>query len=344
MTLKQVAKEAGVSLATASMVMSNKGRISDEVRARVTSTADRLGYRRKKRPADVTELGKMRAGILVAFDPEWDFAWRVTRSIVSSLVKELAERGATTVVVPVGLKESTEQIERDIGETGISSVFSVHYANKELFDRLESNGIPVVVINNSSFQDTFYTVCVDDFQGAYEGAQQLIRQGHRKIIYIDFNRPDMPALVSDRFVGFKKALDENHIEFQKSHRITTDLATLNDLHQKLQPLLTRERNATAIFAHDDYLAANVIAVLRDLGLRVPDDVSIIAHGDCLDYAQPLVPQISTMRINTELMGTTAAGVMAKRIAGDSESLHVLKVNQHLVVRGSCRQVQEPATP
>jgi DNA-binding LacI/PurR family transcriptional regulator len=90
--------------------------------------------------------------------------------------------------------------------------------------------------------------------------------------------------------------------------------------------------------HDDYLADNVIAVLTKLNKRVPDDISIIAPRDVINYNEPYISQITTMRINKELMGKTAGEVVISRLKNKQEGIQVLKVNQVLMDRGSVRNL------
>jgi len=75
--------------------------------------------------------------------------------------------------------------------------------------------------------------------------------------------------------------------------------------------------------------------LKEMGLEVPRDVSLVAPGDVLDYSLPFTPQITTMRINTSLLGRIAADLMLDRLHADHEELHVLKVKEQLVRRESC---------
>ena len=92
---------------------------------------------------------------------------------------------------------------------------------------------------------------------------------------------------------------------------------------------------TAIFAHDDYIGMLALGVLARLGLRVPEDVSLIAPGDVLDYSRWYVPQITTMRINTTSLGKLACNLFFDRLRNNIEDIHVLKLKQQLVRRGTC---------
>jgi len=102
-------------------------------------------------------------------------------------------------------------------------------------------------------------------------------------------------------------------------------------------MYTKERQS-ALFVHDDYLAARVIVALNEIGLFIPEDISIIAPGDTLDYNQPFIPRITTMSIDTDMLGRLSGQIMIERLNGNLKTSQVLKVKQRLIKRGSCRKL------
>ena len=339
--LQDVAAKVGVSLATASLALSGKGRVSPDMRARVRAAAAALGYTARIVPRGRIAAAAGNVAILRLEDR--DYEWSFIRPILSELEQNLLAKGYAPVSVPVGLKMPPERVRDMIRSTRSRAVFAVHYGNGRLFEELEAEGIRLVVVNNSSYQDRFYSVCVDDFQGAYEGALYLIGLGHRAIAFVEYERPDQPGVIADRFVGFRKALDENRLPFSAEQRISIRFMDEARLAKKLGTLFARAERPTAIFSHDDYLGMFVISALKDLGLGVPEDVSLIAPGDVLDYAIPRTPQITTMRINTALLGRTAASLMLDRLNNERKDVHVLKVKEQLVRRSTCRKVEQEGT-
>ena len=331
--LQDVATKAGVSLATASLALSGKGRISAAVRVRVQEAAGDLGYRGKQDGQGRPSPRGTRVAILHAEDREYE--WNFVRPTLLELERAMHQREFSPVFVPFSARASTEHILQLITAVGASAVFAVHFSNEKVLSALEAGGIRVVVINNSQFQDRFHSVCVDDFQGAYEGTMSLLALGHVSVAFVEYERPDSPAVVADRFIGFRKALDEHHVVFSPEQRITIPFLDKKKLGRKLGVLFSQPGRPTAIFAHDDYLGLYVIAALKEMGLEVPRDVSLVAPGDVLDYSLPFTPQITTMRINTSLLGRIAADLMLDRLHADHEELHVLKVKEQLVRRESC---------
>jgi DNA-binding LacI/PurR family transcriptional regulator len=336
--LQNVAEQAKVSLTTASLALSGKGRISAAVRERVANAALKIGYRRRESRGSVESVTPGTIVILLPVDDTWAHIFYFIRPIIVEIERGLIRGGFYPVLLPTFYSSDAEDMVAKILANGAKAVFSIHYGNEKLFRHLEDMAIPVVVVMNNNFQDTLYSVCVDDFQGAYEGCLHLLRLGHTSIGYMDYPRPELPAIVVDRFFGFRKALEEYSVPFNPDLRLTTDLHGREALRAGLRTLFSLPQKPTAFFVHDDYFAARVIAELSGMGMRVPDDVSIIAPGDVLDYNEPFVPQITTMRINTALMGQISADLIINRLRRNPEDIHVLKVKQQLVDRGSCRRI------
>ncbi|HVP18670.1 MAG TPA: LacI family DNA-binding transcriptional regulator [Spirochaetia bacterium] len=334
--LQDVAERVGVSLATASLALSGKGRISVEVREKIFAAADTLGYRARSAQRVRPTAAQCPVGIVYPDDRSHE--WFFTRPILIEIELAMLREGFAPVMVPVSALAGRGQTLHIVETCGLCAVFSVQFGEESLFEDLERRGTYLVVVNNSNFQDRHYSVCVDDFQGAYEGAQHLVSLGHRVIAFVEYERPDMPVLIADRFVGFRKALDENALPFSADHRVTIPFIDSKRLVERLESLFSRSDRPTAIFAHDDYLGLYVIMALRELGLRVPDDVSLIAPGDVLDYSLPGQPQITTMRINSSLLGRIAGSLMLERFRHAHEDVHVLKVKEQLVKRASCRSI------
>jgi len=334
--LKDVADHARVSLTTASMALSNTGRLSSETRERVLSAARAIGYQRRNEDRQQKKIKIV--GILLYIDAEWTFVFHFIRPIIQEFERTVAPAGYNTILIPISRLETVAEIYEKILEAGCSAVVSLHYGNWELTDKLERRGIPSILVMNGNFQDRCYSVCVDDFQGAYEGTLHLIKHGHRIIGYIDTERLDLPQLLVDRFIGFKKALDEYGIDFSDDMRLRYTIGRIGELSRSLEALLSRDPSITAFFVLDDDLAARVIIALQRIHRRVPEDISIIAPGDVLDYSLPHIPQITTMRIDTAYMGKITGQMMLNRITHNPQDIHVLKVKQQLVKRGSCRTV------
>ncbi|MDY0289460.1 MAG: LacI family DNA-binding transcriptional regulator [Sphaerochaeta sp.] len=335
-TLKDIAKKSGVSVPTVSMVIHGKGRISSETRETVLKYASEVGYPiHQLRNQNKTTKETNTVAVLFNIDPAWAFIWVFIRPVIQEIEQNMRDAGYTTVIVPITNEMDDEKIMAKITDIGAKAVFAMHFGNPTLFMTLEQNGIPVVLVMNNDFQDKFYSICADDFQGAFEATRYLIDQGHTRLAFIDTERLNLPRLIHDRHFGFRKALAEQEIPFSRQLSIRYYNGDENRFQAALEALLAIEHPPTAFFCLDDELAAHVIVQLEKLGKSVPHDISLMAHGDVLDYEMPYIPQITTMRVNTTLMGKAATTMMLDRIKDGDNDLLVVKVRQQIVDRGSC---------
>ncbi len=333
-TLKHIAKEAGVSTATVSMVLAGKGKISVAVQKQVLEATNRIGYKKSFRTGSLKSSAVQYVAVLAY--ASFNYQWNFVQPFVASIEEYLIQRNYYPILFFMSPSSSSERVFNRVMSSGASAVIVIHYTDKALFQQFQTYGIPVVLLNNNNLQKEFHSVCVDDFQGAYEGTQYLIELGHKNILYLEFERPDQPAVVADRFIGFKKAIDEAGITFSECQRITVGLDDYDTLFKKLDATLHTCEDITALFVHDDYFAARVLSVLEKLGKHIPDDLSIIAPGDVLSFDEPFTPQITTMNINTGIMGEHAARLVISTLEQEPESIHVLKIKEQLIDRGSCR--------
>ena len=337
--LRDVAERAGVSITAASMALSESGRISDETIKKVLKAAEEIGYKRKQKSNKITSFNHV--GVLVSSHYKWAFIWKFIRPIIEQVEIELKAYDLNLIMIPISHESSTDALYKKITSSGSGAVISLHFGDDELFTRLENSGIPVIVVMKSDFHDRYYSVCVDDFQGAYEAGCHLIRLGHKKIAYVGVERPDLPALSNDRFIGFKKAMDVNGLSLPDRDIFEFETGHMDKLRKDLYPVFNPEKkdHPTAVFCLDDDIALRVIMALRDMTLSIPEDVSIIAPGDVLDYNMPYIPPITTMQIDTSYMGKIVSQMLVNRIEHSPDTQHGLKVQQHLFERGSCRAIK-----
>jgi LacI family transcriptional regulator len=330
-----VAKRASVSTSTVSLVLSRKGKISSEVREKVIRAAEELGYTRG--PQIYSRRFKSVA-VLFHFDGRHAHTWHILRQVTNKLQEFLARKDYLTTIIPISYDMSDDEIMKQVISLRASAVVSMHFGRESLFTRLEDAAIPVVVMINSQFQSKFHTVCADNFQGSYDAASHLLDLGHRWIIYAEFDIYQLPTTLSDRYMGFFKAMSERGIDFPQELKLHLDIADMADIRRKFEGAFKNAEKPTAIFFVDDYIAAHSIGVLEGMGLHYPDNISIIASGAVLDYREPYIPQITTMNTSPELLGKFSAEMILHMLENKPDDSYVLKIKQQLVDRGSCRSL------
>jgi LacI family transcriptional regulator len=335
-TLKDIAAICKVSTATVSMVLSGKGAISRTTSDLIQETARQLGYKRKTPQSDHGPSFR-NIGII-----QWEDSpnrWQFSHTFVIQLERLLASEGFRPVIIHKLPEINDMALYHEIKNIHAGAVFSIHYVNPDLFDQLEEDGIPVILLNNSNFQNRYWSVLTDDVQGAFEGTKHLVSLGHSNIAYMEYARTDLTSVVKDRYFGFRQALEESGIYSPAHHRISIQLPDAHVIQliaDRLRPLVTAsETRVTALFVHDDYLGMIVHTALSAMGLAVPRDMSIICPGDVMDYSEPFYPRLTTMQIDLPSIISLAWDLLLNRLISDMDNPKVLKTTMHLVDRGSC---------
>ena len=336
--LLDVAQKAGVPYSTASMALSGKGRVSQEVRNRVIEASQELGYKKNvEYSQSLTRNYTECVSILLHLDQSWIPVWGIIDPILLEIERVLYIDRYNPVIIPVSDSTDENSIFEKVINIGAKAVFSIWDVIPNLFKRFEINDIPVIIINNDEAQEIFHTVCVDNFQGTYAAAAYLLRLGHKMIRYLEYYREDAQKLVDDRFMGYRKALEEKKNEYYiPERRYFCDIDNPDSIRALVGEMFSDKNNVPdGLVIHDDLLALRVYEHLLELNIEVPGDVSLISHGDVYDYSQPFIPQLTTMKAESLLIGEVAANLMRNILTKKTTRPEALKLIPKLIERNSC---------
>ncbi len=334
-TLKDIAEAAGISIAAVSMILSGKGKMSPSVVEKVRSIALDLGYERNHSGATPSKRNFKYVAILQR--EMVSYLWNFSIPFALLLEDQVMQKGKNPIVFHVPAHYTPKMLFKEIVGARVGAVFSLHYVERDLFVNLEAAGIPVIIINNSEYQNEFCSVLSDNLQASYEATLHIIDLGHRQISYADYKRPEYAALVADRYYGYRRALEEKRIECNEDHCISVVISEYDSLLARVRAIYASPNAPTAWVVHDDFFAACLMEALKTIGKRVPADVSVIAAGgDVLDYSLPFIPKITTMKGDQGLMVSMAWSLLESRLQSASAAVQVLKTKMILMDRGSCR--------
>ena len=333
-TLKDIAEVAGVSIATVSMILSGKGSISEAVVTRVQNIALELGY--EKYPKARAAIRSDFKYVAILQQEVVPYLWNFSIPFGLFLEEVVQQNAKNPMVLHVPVQHAPEMLYREIMGAKAGAVFSLHYVEKILFTKLESAGVPVIIINNSEYQNEFSSVISDNFQASYEAALTVVDLGHRLIGYAEYKRPDYSALIADRYYGYRRGLEQSGIDIDDRYYISVEIENYTSLLCRIREIYSLPDAPSAWVIHDDFFAAYLIEALNTIGKSVPEDISVIAAGgDVLDYSLPFIPNITTMQGDRKLMASMAWSLLESRLRSESETVQVLKTKMPLVDRGSC---------
>lgn len=340
-TIKDVAKLAGVSPSTVSRTCNNSPLISEKTQVRVREAMKVLGYQPPEeaediQTADLPEPEKALGVILpprYAASPENPFFLEILQGITH----ECNRRKALCIVLGAedddDLRASIENARSQARQ--ISFVLLYSHESDSIASYLHEAGLEYVLIGKP-LQYANETVCVDNdnIAAGQDAAQYLIDQGHRRIAFIGY--PPALAYSAARRNGYRLALSEAGIPLQERYCLELDLGENRDTEPIRQLLaLDASQRPSAIVCVDDLVAWFAASIAAAEGLSIPEDLSLIAFNNSI-FARLSVPPLTSMEVNPRMLGMEAAAraLEQQENAGQSQRIaskilipHALKERQ-----------------
>jgi LacI family transcriptional regulator len=303
-TIKDVARKANVSIATVSRVLNNQGGYSPKTKEKVLAAIKELGYQPNALARGLINKRTKTIGILF---PEVSNMF--ASKILHGVENVVNEQGSSVIVCNTASNgEKTMKYLQVLHEKRIDGVIFVsEVITDEYYKMLESMNIPIVLISTESYRYSLPYVKVNDRHAAYTATEFLIQKGHRKIGMISGNKNDMIA-GQPRIDGYKEALLHNGIDIKENYIVSCKGFGFKDGFYILPRLLHQAPDITAIFAASDEMAMGVISAAYKLGIKIPDDISIIGY-DNLPLAEMAIPPLTTVAQPLEEMGEMAASML-----------------------------------
>lgn len=328
-TSLDVARAAGVSQSAVSRVFTAGGSVSPEMARRVHASAEALGYRPNALARGLITGRTRIIGLVVAYldNPFYPDA-------IEKLNAAFQDQGYHLLIFTTG-KHGVDT-DRVIGELLDYQVDGIVTASvnlsSELTRRCAAAGIPVVLFNRGLPGSGLSAVTSDNLAGGRKAAEFLVAGGHRRIAHIE-GFPDA-STSRDRLAGFRAALDAAGLPLHAlgEGRFSRELAC-----EAARGMMDRADPPDAIFVANDHMALAVMDLLRfDLGLRIPDDVSILGYDDVPMAAWPSY-DLTTLRQPTRRMVEAAVDEMMALIDQPSRAARSIEIDGPLVVRRSARR-------
>lgn len=288
-TIYDIAREAGVSIATVSKVLNNSGRISDKTREKVGRIMKELNYQ----PSLVASaLTSRRTGTIGLMIP--DIANPFFAETARAIEDYAQDQGSDLIVCSTD--RSDEKAARYISllqrKRVDGLIIASHTGNPDLIRRLLSDQVPVVLFSADIRALECSSVTVDDYKGGYQATEYLLSLGHRRIGIISDNLPGSKLRVE----GFQDALKAAGVECDDPAHIMHTSATLENGRKAAAAMLGQERGQrpTAIFACNDLLAIGVMKEARSRGLSIPSDLSVVGFDNTMlaDICHPTLTSIA----------------------------------------------------
>lgn len=326
-TIREIAKEAGVSTATVSRVFNDAETVKPAMRARVMQVIDRHHYVSDGLAGGLASRRSRLVGLIIP---------TMINSIYASstqAIQNVAQSAGYTVLVGISdfkPEQEAQLIHQLIGRRVEGLILTGAERPPRVYEKLRRNGTPFVITWKLARGSNLPCVSFDNHRAAATAVAHLVSLGHRRIGLI-CGQTAVNDRARGRREGFLAAMTKHGLPVEPSLVLERKFEFVEG-RAAMHQMLLNPRPPTAVFCANDIQAIGALGECREQGLRVPDDISIIGFDD-LPIVQYTMPQLTTVRVPASEMGQRAMESLLHAMS-DGEKCIRLELPTELVVRGS----------
>lgn len=314
-SIKDIARIANVSIATVSNVLNGTGRVSVKTISKVNKVIQDLQYVPSASARSLKDKNSHLIAIVVPFIEKGmlqdnPFYWELVRGV------ENGARHHEVQVILVGIEDDEDfAFARQRHLDGLIVVGG--YEQSKAYRKIIEMGIPCVFLDSHLTNPEFYQVDLDDEVGGYLGTRHLIGLGH-KVIGVLTGKLEEGGVNYFRYQGYLRAMKEAGLEVDPN-LIFEQASSIQGGYQAAQRIGSFKERISAIFAFSDVTAMGLIRGLHDIGLHVPNDISVVGFDDNF-YAHYMIPSLTTIKQDVVGKGQIAVSMLLDQINGNTSSL------------------------
>jgi LacI family transcriptional regulator len=309
-TIKDVAREAGVSSATVSYVFNSKKPISPHTKAKVMAAIEKLNYVPNINARTLSTNDSLLIGVLIPqTEPGSHLMFENTfySEILSAIEFEARTHGYHILIS--GINAGETYMNRARGRN-LDGIIAIGVYPDDLYREIKKSGIPLVLIDSYCDDAHCHNIRIDDVYGSYLATGYLLDRGHRDIAFLSGRLRDN-GVMKKRLTGYQQALEERGIPFKKVY-IFEGKIDFNNGVTLAQRLLAARQPISAVFAAADILAIGAMKTFFEKGLQIPRDISIIGFDD-LQISRYMNPGLTTIGQEITLKGKKAVELLVQII-------------------------------
>lgn len=332
LTIKDIAKMAGVSTTTVSLILNNKGdRFSDETVARVLEVVKENKYQPNFFARNMITKKTQTIGVIVPDIKDFFF-----NQLFEGIENFFTNQGYSVILYRTShFKEREEKAIEFMLSRSVSGIIlaTPYLIPEERYKELQKL-CPVILLDRGRLKRNDGKFYVDEYQGVCELFEYLYKEGHRKIALIKENQ-DYYQL-TERTNAYYDELRKYHLPIDESLVITTKLSVEGG-YEAMKQLLKSKAKFTAVICANDYLAIGAYRAIQKAGYKIPDDISITGF-DNIDLSLYITPSLTTVEQPIFEMGSEIAKYLYEKIENDKIKIgnHIFK--SKLVIRESVKKV------
>lgn len=331
--MSDIAKMAGVSKSTVSRALKNDSRVKEATKNKIIKLARKYNYKPNKVAQALAEKQTKIIAVILPSAP---------RSVSDPFFLEFLhgvnntayQQGYSLTIPPVekGNFDSFKKINENLNVDGV--ILTEPLLDDPRISYLKQNNIPFVFNGNPMLADDTAWVDTDNQLGAYQAVNYLIKKGHHRIAAV--TGPLSLVAGKYRLEGYYQALKDNKIEINKDWIFESDF-TEKGAYLTAKNLIKKHQQITAVFAANDLMALGIIKSLKDAGIKIPEDLSLIAF-DSIKLGEYIDPPLTTVKNTSLEKGEKAVELLIKIIEAQKITSRQILFPPELIIRDSVRDI------
>lgn len=303
-TIKDIAKEAGVSISTVSYVINDSGPVGDEKKKLILELVEKYKFQPNRIAKSLKEKKTRTIGILTDLT-----RFDIGKQIIIGISEMCKQRNYNVL-----MSNQMEDLKKSFDILVSSQVEGIIYLDYRVEEFAVEFDVDIPMVFAYCYNSSFQSSCVipDDVQGGYIATNHLIERGHKRIGcitgYVNWKA------TNDRIKGYQTALNEKELYIDPTLIRVGDYRDMEKNYKIAYELLSSEDRPTAIFALNDVIAAGVYNAAYDLGFRIPQDVAVVGF-DNRDFANYIRPSLTTVSMPLMDIGKNSCEILFDKIGG-----------------------------
>ncbi len=309
-TLKQIADQLGISITTVSKSLKNYPDVSTKTKKAVIDLATKLNFTPNSFAVNLRNKESKTIGLII---PTIDYNF--FSNVYKGILKEAEKRNYLVIILQSNEKYELEKQQINLLLNNRVDGILISLSNEtDEFNHLKKvieHKTPLVLFDKIAKIVNCSKVSINDRKAAYDAVTYLIKKGYKRIAH--FRGSYLPQNYIDRFLGYKKALEDNHIVYDPALVYLCDKnKDFEDGYDTAKQALTENPDIDAIFAVTDLVAVGIIKYLNDEGIKIPEDVAVF--GFCNSFMSSIVsPKLTTIDQPGFEIGKNAASILFDEI-------------------------------
>ena len=331
-TVKDIAILANVSPATVSNTLNNRKGVSDEIKQVVLKAAKQLGYSREntaERSAIRLVIFK-RHGKIITDTPFFS-------SLIEGIEKECRTQGYELLISHISIldKDYKENIASIISDNSSGMLVLATEMIDEDLELFEGYLYPIVLLDSCFRYSNADCVLINNEDAAYRAVNYLIKNGHNDIGYL------YSSVYLNNFYyrrqGYLDALNKHSVQIKPENQISLE-PTMDGAYRDMAAYIkNNDKIPTAFFADNDIIAFGAMRALKECGIRIPEDVSVIGFDD-MPFCEITSPRLTTVKVYKQEMGSIAVNRLVELMDGDNKLVQKIQTDTELIIRESVKKM------